>query len=838
MIHLKSGLIFLITVGSYLASAAQGYWEHYNGNNGLFQSQLTGIVIEDEENIWLLSDFELSKFNSLTKQFGPTWNTSNSNLVSQNYANLIQANDRIWFSHGNGLTAIDSGNFINYTTANGLLSNDIRDLTVDTAGNLWIASPQGVSHFDGTTFVHDTSVSAYHIAIDDSNRVFIINRRFNILFNNNGPFLTHQVFDGVSWSTPVVTGIGTFPVGILNLKFHQTKEGIFITSKDYDAGAYKLSYPFHLDSVPLFYPQHSNNTTRPFRINNIHIDDYDRKWIISDQDLVLFSGIDSALTPHHLNPEVQKYSGTFLGNEIVTSKGNLMVFSCNSGLFLGYNIRQPSLVERELDSNLIRTSISSLGPLFHDLANNNPLFEFPRGNRTHGIYQAQFIHAHKKITESFFETNLVNLLERTHQIGPVSSKALFDREWVIRMTKAEIDLHIINANNRGYSAPANIKNWPTAGNLGLGVGLELAPFVDIDNNGCYDPDIGDYPYIKGDEALYWINHIGNFEYHGMLYSLYDSASTDLQQTVFVDYTIYNRDTVVYDSVKFGMYVDFDLGNAGDDYVGADSAVSGFFTYNADAFDEGANGYGFSPPSLGVRFLNQKLDGFVSYANGNNYNGTPLNSQHMHHYLDGKWRDGLPISSGGNGRNSGGSTTKIMFSGAPSTGTGWTELGPPMQLLGDRRVIGSIPYFSLGLNGKKTISLAISYGVNNTSTAIASAVPALKNTWNIAKQKWDSTQTSVPSYVAPSCTLLTPISENRAEREQFKIYPNPSSGVVFIETSSFAANSTLRIFNSNGSLLFEQLTNGSTMQFNFSDLPEGMYFVQCGEVSQKLILLNH
>ena len=117
------------------------------------------------------------------------------------------------------------------------------------------------------------------------------------------------------------------------------------------------------------------------------------------------------------------------------------------------------------------------------------------------------------------------------------------------------------------------------------------------------------------------------------------------------------------------------------------------------------------------------------------------------------------------------------------------------------------------------------------------MPALKNTWNIAKQKWDSTQTSVPSYVAPSCRLLTPISENRVEREQLKIYPNPSSGTVFIETNSVAANSALRIFNSNGSLLFEQLTNGSTMQFNFSDLQEGMYFVQCGEVSQKLILLN-
>lgn len=817
---------------------AQGYWEHFDVNSGLSQNQLTGAIIENEANIWLLSDFELSKFNAVSKQFGPIWNTSNSNLVGQNYQNLIQANGRIWFSHDNGLTAIDSGVFVNYNSLNGLLSNDIRDLTVDTSGNLWIASPQGVSHFNGTQFVHDTSVTAYHIAIDDSNRIFIINRRFNIIFNNNGPFLTHQVFDGNSWTTPTVTGLGTFPVGLLNVEFIQTTDGIFVATKDYNGGIYKLSYPFHFDSIPFTYAKYQQNSTRPFRINNIHIDEGGRKWIISDQDLVLFSTIDSSLSPHHMNPEVDKYTNNLFGKEIITSKGRLTLFACNNGISLGYDIKQPSDVTKELSSNLIRTNISSLGPLFHDLDNRNPLFEFPSGNGTHGIYQAQFIHAHKKSNQNFYETNLVNLFERTHEIGPVSNKSLVDREWVIRMSKAEIDQHIASVNNRGYSSPANIKNWPTSGSSAFGMGIDLAPFVDVDNDGCYNPDVGDYPYIKGDEALFWINHIGQFEYHGMLYAYNDSTNIILQRTVFVDYTIINRDTSKYDSVRFGMYVDFDLGNPSDDYVGADTAFNGFYVYNSDSFDEGGNGFGNNPPALGVRFLNEDLDGFVSYSNGNSYNGTPRSSQDMYNYLQGKWKDGLAVTGSGNGRNSGGANTSIMFTGDPSTTTGWTELGPPAQLFGDRRGIGSIPYFGLNLGEKKTISLAISYGVNTSSIAIAVAVPFMQNTWNLAKQQWDSSNIVLPSYVSQGCTLLTAISPIEFDQElDFNMFPNPSSGVLNIETGSLPINSNLRILSSNGSLLFESVTNGQRMQFNFTDLPQGMYFVQCGDLSKKLILLK-
>jgi len=838
MMKSKVILLLIFINSSWCALQAQGYWEHYSVNNGLVQNQLTGAVIEDEANIWLLSDFQLSKFNSITKQFGSTWNSSNSTLVGQNYQNLIYANNRIWFSHDNGLTSIDSGIIVNYSISNGLLSNDIRDLTVDTSGNLWIAGPRGVSHFNGTQFVHDTTVAAYHIAIDDSNRIFIIDRRFNLIFNNNGPYLTHQVYDGSSWSTPAVSGLGSFPVGLLNVQFHQTTEGIFVTSKDYDSGVYKLKYPFQLDSVPLFYPRHQANTTRLFRINTIHIDENGRKWIISDQDLVLFSTIDSTLNPHHLNPEVEKYTNAFYGKEIITSKGRITLFSCNTGIYLGYNIQEPSAVTKELNSNLIRTSISSLGPLFHDLDNGNAFFEFPAGSGKHGIYQAQFVHAHKKSNQRFYETNLLDIFERTHEIGPVSTKALIDREWVLRMTKSEIDQHLANVNNRGYSSPAAIANWPTSGSGAYGMGIDLAPFVDVNNDGCYDPDIGDYPFIKGDEALYWINHIDKFEYHGMLYAYNDSTNMDLQRTVFLDYTIFNRDTTKYDSIRLGMYVDFNLGNASDDYLGADTALNGFYVYNADAIDQGGNGYGSNPPALGVRFLSESLDGFVSYSNGNSFNGTPRTSQDYYNYLQGKWRDGLSVTNGGNGRNSGGANTSIMFPGNPSTLTGWTELGPPAQLFGDRRGIGSVPYFGLNIGEKKTISLAISYGLNTTASNLGAAIPALRNTWNIAKQQWDSSNTVLPSYITQSCTLLTNTEHVELnKKESFTLFPNPSSGVLNIVSNNITTASLLRVFSGNGSLLYESKINIGTITLDFSNLPAGMYFVHCGELSKKLILLR-
>jgi len=66
----------------------------------------------------------------------------------------------------------------------------------------------------------------------------------------------------------------------------------------------------------------------------------------------------------------------------------------------------------------------------------------------------------------------------------------FDKHF--KITRAEVDEHISSYNTSGYVMPASIANWPAHGDEGYS--YYLAPFKDVNDNGIYDPENGDYPY--------------------------------------------------------------------------------------------------------------------------------------------------------------------------------------------------------------------------------------------------------------------------------------------------------------------------------------------------------
>ena len=76
----------------------------------------------------------------------------------------------------------------------------------------------------------------------------------------------------------------------------------------------------------------------------------------------------------------------------------------------------------------------------------------------------------------------------------------FHRVW--NLTRAEIDQFIANHGNAGYQVPDDILTWPAHGEAGYAE--NLAPFVDVNNDGHYNPADGDYPDIKGDQCLFFI----------------------------------------------------------------------------------------------------------------------------------------------------------------------------------------------------------------------------------------------------------------------------------------------------------------------------------------------
>ena len=227
------------------------------------------------------------------------------------------------------------------------------------------------------------------------------------------------------------------------------------------------------------------------------------------------------------------------------------------------------------------------------------------------------------------------------------------------MSKKMAQDHMLNYNSPDYVMPEEIRSWPGNPIDGRDAGQSwyLAPYVDVDGDGTYSPESGDYPYydfsnelcpwtaenraraargelpktqetidgissggimadqvLKGDETLWWVfNDKGNAhtESKGDPIGLeiraqaFGFATTDeLNNMTFYTYEIINRSTYALTETYFSQWVDPDLGYAWDDYVGCDVERGLGYCYNGKTPD--GNGlptdYGSNPPAVGVDFF--------------------------------------------------------------------------------------------------------------------------------------------------------------------------------------------------------------------------------------------
>lgn len=147
--------------------------------------------------------------------------------------------------------------------------------------------------------------------------------------------------------------------------------------------------------------------------------------------------------------------------------------------------------------------------------------------------------------------------------GPISNSfdaKTYERVWSV--TSELIEAHINNYQEDGYEAPDEIASWPAHGNAENGEPANLAPFVDIDEDGKYSPEKGDYPRISGDFACYIIlseagekkftqTETGGFEVHCMAYLHERSNLEVLDNTLFLNYRVFNRSSTDYKEFYLG-----------------------------------------------------------------------------------------------------------------------------------------------------------------------------------------------------------------------------------------------------------------------------------------------
>ena len=364
-----------------------------------------------------------------------------------------------------------------------------------------------------------------------------------------------------------------------------------------------------------------------------------------------------------------------------------------------------------LSINNIKSLVYSDGACFNNTDGSSSGFEFPINSEKTLHYFGNIWLGGEYGGELYLAANKYGHFPSVNSFTPGPVADLYDQDFfndwnqVWKVSKADVDYHKQNFMDVGYQIQYNILNWPAHGDPTKGMAADLAPYIDTDNNGIYEPSMGDYPEIKGDEAIYFIFNDSNvapnltgrelkFEYHGMMYAYATVNDMTLSNTIFIQYRIFNRSDLDFDEMKLGYYSDFDLGYAWDDYVGCDEALNSYYAYN-DPFD--GNGevyaYGDNPPAIGTVFLSDNMETFITYSNNSGVTGDPSTSSDYWNYLNATWKDGEHIRYGGNGHPSNGSSgdpTNYMYPGNLNNMTEWSELSVG-NAPGDRRGLGVISF---------------------------------------------------------------------------------------------------------------------------------------------------
>jgi len=472
-----------------------------------------------------------------------------------------------------------------------------------------------------------------------------------------------------------------------------------------------------------------------------------------------------------------------------------------------------------LDQNNVGAHLNTNGIFFNDLSTNgNGGYLAPKDSTTSVIYSSAFwfggtdSNGGLHLAAGKFGDN------DDYFCGPISTDYTHtdyldlyeDKFW--KITKVEIDNHKLNFNQPNYSVPTLIAEWPANGQSALGVANDMAPYIDENENGIYDPENGDYPNIRGDMAVYIIMNDDasvhaesggeklGMEFHYMFYQF--SSNDYLDSTTFVSLKVINRSANTYSNFKVGYYIDPDIGGASDDYVGCSPSENLMFGYNGSSYD---NFYGLTPPAVGIKFLNHDLDVFSYYT----VSGSAVAVDYWN-FMNAFWgSSGLPFTEGGNGIN-GTVTTNHIFPGSLTDLSQWSEVSESNPV-GDRRMFGVTEEAIIVPNQVICYDYAVLYnrsGGNNIENAVGLTGLSMQ------------VQAFYDSEVNWGCDNVV-LNTTESSITNFEMYPNPSNGEINLSSNSMF---DVTFYSINGEAVYSKANVNSKIVLNL-DVTSGIYFVK-------------
>jgi hypothetical protein len=391
--------------------------------------------------------------------------------------------------------------------------------------------------------------------------------------------------------------------------------------------------------------------------------------------------------------------------------------------------------------------------------------------------------------------------------------------------------HEINNMNNGVIT-TDIENWPGNGDVSLGESDTIAPFVDVDNDGIYDSEKGDFPKINGNQMLYRVfndNRLHHesggermqIEVHMKSFSFNCDKDEVLKNTFFVEYSIINKSARDYDSFKVGMWSAVELGRFYDNAMGSVKDKAAFF-YNYVNID---SLYPDSIPMLSIYSVDRDLTSSISYGNDFTIQGNPRHSKptDFYNYLNAHWKNGYPMIEDSLGisyrRRSTIPETKFMYHGNPFDTTQWNWKKYNFRG-GFIQTVSSVgPYF---LKSKDTITVVFAF----TGHWKHNDNPE-KQYFNMIDEIDHVKQLYVEGKLENACP--TPIGMLEKENNELSVYPNPTDGVINIEIDQEIEK--IELFNSIGQMVLE----GSKSKIDLSHLKNGVYYLKVRGTSNKIFV---
>ena len=296
----------------------------------------------------------------------------------------------------------------------------------------------------------------------------------------------------------------------------------------------------------------------------------------------------------------------------------------------------PGSGRTDLDLNNVRTTIFTSGDMWWDL-NSNPRYEIPKGSNKHSMFAGALWlggldgGGNLKSAAMTYRQGGNDFWPGPLKLADASTEAAicnaYDRHW--KITRQEVEEFYL-----GGAMPEVVQDWPGNGiddGIFPGFDSDIAPFVDGNGNGIYEPDLRDdqglaieYPAyditgelgcdarLYGDETLWWVfNDNGNIhtetggfplgmEIRAQAFAF--ATNNALNDMTFYNYELYNRSSFTVNETYFGVWTDPDLGNYTDDFAGCDVGRGFGYVYNGDENDETVFGYGINPPCIGVDYF--------------------------------------------------------------------------------------------------------------------------------------------------------------------------------------------------------------------------------------------